>query len=56
MTSINNKNNGDAKNRGEKNRIDWNSIEEKWRDRWEEQMIFQADPDVASKKYCITVA
>src|SRR5438876_7260311 len=56
MASINNKNNGDAKNRGEKNRIDWNSIEEKWRDRWEEQRIFQANPDVARKKYFITVA
>jgi len=56
MTSINNKNNGDPKNRDEKNRIDWNSIEEKWRDRWEEQRIFQADPDFARKKYFITVA
>src|SRR5437867_11455615 len=57
MTSINNKNNGDNKSREEeKNRIDWNSIEEKWRDRWEEQRIFQANPDVARKKYFITVA
>ncbi|HEY6882934.1 MAG TPA: leucine--tRNA ligase [Nitrososphaeraceae archaeon] len=36
--------------------IDWNSIEEKWRQRWEEQKIFQADPDFAKKKYFITVA
>src|SRR5205809_3863420 len=56
MTSINNKNNGDNKSRERKNRIDWNSIEEKWRDRWEEQRIFQVDTDFARKKYFITVA
>ena len=56
MISINNKNNEDDKRKEEKNRIDWNSIEEKWRDRWEEQRIFQADPDFAKKKYFITVA
>src|SRR5205823_15075874 len=56
MTSINNKNNGDNKSREGKNRIDWNPIEEKWRDRWEEQRIFQTDPDFARKKYFITVA
>ncbi|MFZ0510018.1 MAG: leucine--tRNA ligase [Candidatus Nitrosopolaris sp.] len=55
MISIDNKNNEDSK-KGEKNRIDWNSVEEKWRDRWEEQRIFQADPDFAKKKYFITVA
>ena len=56
MTSIDNKNNGDNKKKGEKNRIDWKSVEEKWRDRWEKQRIFQADPDIGKKKYFITVA
>ena len=56
MTSIDNKNNGDNKKNGERNRIDWKSVEEKWRDRWEEQRIFQADPDFGKKKYFITVA
>jgi leucyl-tRNA synthetase len=56
MISINNKNNGDNKKKGEKNRIDWKSVEEKWRDRWEKQRIFQADPDFGKKKYFITVA
>lgn len=56
MTSIDNKNNGDNKKKGERNRIDWKSVEEKWRDRWEEQRIFQADPDFGKKKYFITVA
>src|SRR6476469_7731216 len=36
--------------------IDWNSIEKKWRERWEIQKIFEADPDVMKKKYFITVA
>jgi len=54
--SINNKNNEDNKKKGEKNRIDWKSVEEKWRDRWEKQRIFQADPDFGKKKYFITVA
>jgi leucyl-tRNA synthetase len=36
--------------------IDWNSIEEKWRQRWEERKIFQTDPDLNKKKYFITVA
>ena len=31
--------------------IDWNSIEEKWRQRWEERKIFQTDPDLNKKKY-----
>ena len=39
-----------------KTKINWSSIEEKWRKRWEEQKIFQADPDFAKKKYFITVA
>src|SRR5215813_13483347 len=55
---INTNNNGkqDDKKKGEKNWINWNSIEEKWRDKWEAQRIFQADPDYAKKKYFITVA
>lgn len=56
MISINNKNNGDNKKKGEKNRVDWKSVEEKWRDRWEKQRIFQADPNFEKKKYFITVA
>jgi leucyl-tRNA synthetase len=56
MTSIDNKNNEDNKKKGERNRIDWKSVEEKWRDRWEKQRIFQADPDFGKKKYFITVA
>jgi leucyl-tRNA synthetase len=36
-------------------RIDWNSIESKWIKRWEEQKLFQADPDSRSK-YFVTVA
>jgi leucyl-tRNA synthetase len=39
--------------------IDWNSIESKWIKRWEEQRIFEADPDSSSysrRKYFVTVA
>ncbi len=36
-------------------RINWNSIESKWIKRWEEQKLFQADPDSRSK-YFVTVA
>jgi leucyl-tRNA synthetase len=39
--------------------IDWNSIESKWINRWEEQRIFEADPDSCNssrKKYFVTVA
>lgn len=53
---INTNNNGKQDDNREKNRINWNSIEEKWRDKWEVQRIFQADPDFAKKKYFITVA
>lgn len=53
---INTNNNGKQDDKREKNRINWNSIEEKWRDKWEAQRIFQADPDFAKKKYFITVA
>jgi leucyl-tRNA synthetase len=57
MININNKDKEDDKKwKGEKNRINWNSIEEKWRYKWDVQRIFQADPDFAKKKYFITVA
>src|ERR687888_290627 len=39
--------------------IDWNSIESKWIKRWEEQRIFEADPDSSGysrRKYFVTVA
>ncbi|HXG07154.1 MAG TPA: leucine--tRNA ligase, partial [Nitrososphaera sp.] len=36
-------------------RIDWNSIESKWIKKWEEQGLFQANPD-DRKKYFVTVA
>jgi leucyl-tRNA synthetase len=36
--------------------IGWNSIEEKWRQIWEEKKIFHSDPDLTKKKYFITVA
>ena len=35
--------------------LDWNSIENKWIKRWEEQKLFQADPD-GREKYFVTVA
>ena len=37
-------------------RIDWNSIESKWIDRWESQRIFESDPDSSREKYFVTVA
>src|SRR5215467_16380557 len=56
MNNTNNEGKQDDKKKREKNRINWNSIEEKWRDKWEAQRIFQADPDITKKKYFITVA
>ncbi|AIC17280.1 leucine--tRNA ligase [Nitrososphaera viennensis] len=35
---------------------DWRAIEEKWIKRWDEQKLFQADPDPSRKKYFVTVA
>ena len=35
--------------------MDWSSIEDKWIKRWEEQKLFQADPD-GRDKYFVTVA
>ena len=46
---INNNNNNN-------NKINWSLIEEKWRHRWDEQQIFNSDPDFSKKKYFITVA
>jgi leucyl-tRNA synthetase len=37
-------------------RIDWNSIESKWIERWEKQRIFESDPDSSKEKYFVTVA
>src|SRR3954453_12825045 len=34
----------------------WNLIEDKWRQRWDQQKIFQSDPDSERRKYFITVA
>ncbi|HVX02512.1 MAG TPA: leucine--tRNA ligase [Nitrososphaera sp.] len=36
--------------------IDWQEIEKKWVERWDEQKLFQADPDPSRKKYFVTVA
>ena len=38
------------------NKIKWSLIEEKWRRTWDEQKIFNIDPDFSKKKYFITVA
>lgn len=35
--------------------IDWNAIQEKWRKRWEEEKVFETEPD-ERKKYFVTVA
>lgn len=37
-------------------RIDWNSIESKWIDRWENKRNFESDPDSSREKYFVTVA
>lgn len=37
-------------------KIEWSIIEEKWRHKWDEQQIFNSDPDFSKKKYFITVA
>jgi leucyl-tRNA synthetase len=47
---INNNNNNNN------NKIKWSLIEEKWRHRWDEQQIFNSDPDFSKEKYFITVA
>ncbi len=37
-------------------RFDWNAIEQKWRNGWEENHAFESDPDESRKKYFVTVA
>jgi leucyl-tRNA synthetase len=37
-------------------KMEWSLIEEKWRHKWDEQQIFNSDPDFSKKKYFITVA
>ncbi|MEM2152956.1 MAG: leucine--tRNA ligase [Candidatus Bathyarchaeia archaeon] len=34
--------------------VDWKTIEEKWRKRWEESRLFEADPDPKRKKCFVT--
>ncbi|RLF11678.1 MAG: leucine--tRNA ligase [Thermoprotei archaeon] len=36
--------------------LNWQEIEEKWRRRWEEAKVFEADPDPSKPKYYLTVA
>ncbi len=36
--------------------LDWVAIQDKWRRKWEEQKIFETDPDPSKKKYFVTVA
>ncbi|MFB0543933.1 MAG: class I tRNA ligase family protein, partial [Candidatus Bathyarchaeia archaeon] len=36
--------------------VDWAEIERKWQRRWEEEGIFEADPEPGRKKFYITVA
>jgi leucyl-tRNA synthetase len=43
-------------NNNNNDKIDWSLIEKKWRHRWDEQQIFNSDPDFSKKKYFITVA
>ncbi len=47
-------NNNNMKNND--NKIEWSLIEDKWRRKWDEQKIFNIDPDFSKKKYFITVA
>jgi leucyl-tRNA synthetase len=52
---INNTNN-QYNNNNNNYKIEWSLIEEKWRHKWDEQQIFNSDPDFSKKKYFITVA
>src|SRR5688572_28061130 len=52
---INNTNN-QYNNNNNHYKIEWSLIEEKWRHKWDEQQIFNSDPDFSKKKYFITVA
>jgi leucyl-tRNA synthetase len=53
---INNTNNQYNNNNNNNYKIEWSLIEEKWRHKWDEQQIFNSDPDFSKKKYFITVA
>jgi leucyl-tRNA synthetase len=37
-------------------RPDWNLLEKKWRQRWDEQKTFESNPDSTKQKYLVTVA
>jgi len=37
-------------------RIDWNSIEGKWIERWDKERLFESDADSSKEKYFVTVA
>jgi leucyl-tRNA synthetase len=37
-------------------RPDWNLVEKKWRHIWDEQKIFESNPDSTKQKYLVTVA
>jgi leucyl-tRNA synthetase len=37
-------------------RIDWNSIETKWIERWDKERVFESNPDNSREKYFVTVA
>ena len=54
MINTNDMNNNNNDNK--KKKIEWRLIEEKWRRKWDEQKIFNIDPDFSKKKYFITVA
>jgi leucyl-tRNA synthetase len=46
-----------ANNNGkEKTLTNWGLIEEKWRQKWDQEKIFQSDADFSRQKYFITVA
>lgn len=36
--------------------VNWRKIEEKWRNRWTEEKVFEADPEQEKPKYYLTVA
>jgi leucyl-tRNA synthetase len=53
---INSNDTNNNKNNNNKKKMEWRLIEEKWRRKWDEQKIFNIDPDFSKKKYFITVA
>lgn len=36
--------------------LDWNAIQEKWRERWDKERVFETEPHEDKKKYFVTVA